>query len=329
MSVVAPVLVGVDGGQTKTVALVADARGRILGAARSGSSDVHAFPNPEIPVGNVVAAVHAAAAEAGIRTTELRNAAFSLAGADWPEDVELYRRKLQLRLELAEPPLVVNDAIGALRAGTDDGQGVSIVIGTGMAIGARGPGGPAGTTWHLGFWGEASGAVELGQHAMVAIVRAELGIGPGTSMTAAALDRLAVGSVEELLHAITGRAGIGDHGLARLAPCLLDAGHEGDPVASAIVRRHGEVIADYAMAAAGRVGFERGYPVVLTGGVFRHGCSDLIDNIAQRLPGTTVIRTPLEPAYGALLLAFDAAAIQPDLEEMRRTGPSAELFHTM
>ncbi|HEV8516775.1 MAG TPA: BadF/BadG/BcrA/BcrD ATPase family protein [Candidatus Limnocylindrales bacterium] len=321
-------VLGVDGGQTKTVALVADARGRILGAGRSGSSDVHAFREPNVPLGNVVSAVVLAAAEARVPTARLHPAVFSLAGADWPEDVELYRTELRDRLELGELPLVVNDAIGALRSGTDDGQGVSVVIGTGMAIGARGPGGPAGTSWHLGFWGEASGAVELGEQAMLAIVRAQLGIGPATSMTASALKRLGVASVEELLHAITGRDGMGDQGLARLAPVLLDAGHEGDAVAGGIVRRHGQVIADYAIAAARQVGWDSGYPVVLCGGVLRHRCTDLVDGIARGLPTATMVRATIEPVFGALLLAYDAAGIAVDRQRLGKTSPPPQFFET-
>jgi len=40
-----------------------------------------------------------------------------------------------LRLKVA--PLVVNDAIGPIRTGTDDGVGAAVVCGTGGAVGAR------------------------------------------------------------------------------------------------------------------------------------------------------------------------------------------------
>jgi N-acetylglucosamine kinase-like BadF-type ATPase len=324
-----PLLLGVDGGATKTVALVADASGRVMGAARSGSSDIHSLSDPEHAIEHIVTAVTEATAQAGADPAGSVRVVFSLCGADWPEDFELYRLELARRLGLPDSPVVVNDAIGALRSGTDDGQGVSVVVGTGIAIGARGPGGPAGRSWHQGFWGEPSGAVELGRRALIAMIRAELGIDPPTAMTDPALALFGVESVEDLLHAITGLQGSGEEGQARLAPVLLDAGHEGDAAAVAIVRSSATLIAGYAAAAGRQVGWGSGYPVVLTGGVLRHRCTDLVDGIADRLPDCAVVRTAAEPVYGALLLAFDEAGIVPDRDRLVATGPPADFFRTV
>lgn len=323
------VVVGVDGGATKTVALVADASGTVLGAGRSGSSDIHSAGDPEEAIDRVADAVRQALGAAGVTGDALSHAAFGLCGADWPEDMALYGAGLAARLGLRRPPIVVNDAMGALRVGTPDGVGVSLVIGTGGAIGARGP---TGAAWFSGFRLESSGAVELGRLAYARLVRGAYGGGPVPGFEAAALATHGVGSVEALVRAITARdGGSGDRGIARLAPVLLEAGHEGDPMARAAIAEHAAMLAGYVRAAGERVGFRDPADVtlVVTGGVLRHRCTDLLTGIVERAGGQRLVRPDAEPAYGVVLLAADAAGLRPDLGRLRATGPGPGLFQTL
>jgi N-acetylglucosamine kinase-like BadF-type ATPase len=326
---VSDLLLGVDGGATKTVAIVADASGRVLGAGRSGSSDIHAASEPDIAVDRVADAARQALAAAGVEGPGLTQAAFGLCGADWPEDMALYRDGLTQRLGLRRTPIVVNDALGALRVGTPDGVGVSLVIGTGGAIGARGPGG---ATWFSGMRLEASGAVELGRLAYARLIRGAYGGGPVPDFQPAALATHGVDSVEALVLAITTRGtGTGDQGVARLAPVLLEAGHIGDPVARAAIDDHAAMLAGYVRAAGERVGFPDpgAVTLVVTGGVLRHRCTDLLTGIVSRAGGQHLVRPDAEPVYGVALLAADAVGARPDLARLRATGPDPSLFRTL
>jgi N-acetylglucosamine kinase-like BadF-type ATPase len=326
---VSELLLGVDGGATKTVAIVADASGRVLGAGRSGSSDIHATGHPDEAVDRVADAARQALDAAGVAGSDLAQGAFGLCGADWPEDMVLYRDGLMERLALTRLPLVVNDAMGALRAGTPDGVGVSLVIGTGCAIGARGP---TGATWFSGFRLEPSGAVELGRLAYARLIRGAYGSGPVPDFQASALETHGVTSVEEPVKAITARGtGTGDQGIARLAPVLLEAGHAGDPVARAAIDEHAAMLAGHVRAAALRVGF--GDPgdasLVVTGGVLRHHCTDLLTGIVSRAGGLHLVRPEAEPVYGVVLLAADEAGARPEVSRLRETGPPESFFRTI
>ncbi len=319
-------LLGVDGGATKTVALIADAGGRVLGAGRSGSSDIHVVEDAAEAVDRVADAVRGAAAAAGVATTALGPCTFSLCGADWPEDAALYATGLRARLGLPAAPVVLNDALGALRAGTPDGVGVSLVIGTGGAIGARGP---DGRTWFSGFRLEPSGAVGLGRSAYELLLRGEYADGPVPAFGPAALAALDVPTVEALVHAVTARDGLGERGLARLAAVLLEAEHEGDPQARAIVAAHAGMLAAYVRGAARRVGLRgEGTTIVVTGGVLRHHCTDLLDGIAREVPGFRLLRATVEPAYGALLGSADAAGLRLDADLLQASGPGGAFFET-
>src|SRR5919204_4180137 len=130
-------LLGVDGGNTKTVAVAARTDGTVVGTGRAGCADIHNAASPDEALAEIARACASALAATGARAADIAAAAFSLAGADWPEDFELLRRALAEALGLTEPPIVVNDAIGAIRSGTHDGVGAAIACGT-AGVG-RGP----------------------------------------------------------------------------------------------------------------------------------------------------------------------------------------------
>jgi len=323
-------LLGIDGGNTKSIALVARTDGTIVGAGRSaGTADIYRVPVDEA-IGRLLEVADAALAEAGGRSGQVVRAAASLAGADWPEDFDELRGRLAERWPSVR---VVNDAIGALRAAIPNGPGVIVVCGTGAVTGARGA---DGRIWHSSFWQLAQGAHELGVHALHAIVRADLGIGPPTALTATIVAAMREPSVEAVLHRLTGRATRDRREYASIAPVVLDAAEDGDEVAMAIARTHGADLGRHAVAAARRVGIlEHAYPLALAGGVLRHPGRVLRDALTavvlEASPGVRVIRAPTEPAVGAVLLAFDGAGLAVDGAvdaRLRATMPAAEFFDT-
>src|SRR5262249_58701616 len=101
-------LLGVDGGNTKTIAVVAQRDGTVVGVGRSGLSDIHGAPTPGDGAAEIVRAVEAALAAAGARVSDLDAALFSLAGADWPEDFLYLLRELGRRLGLARGPAILH-----------------------------------------------------------------------------------------------------------------------------------------------------------------------------------------------------------------------------
>ncbi|CAN5506128.1 BadF/BadG/BcrA/BcrD ATPase family protein [soil metagenome] len=319
-------LLGVDGGANKTVALIAEPGGRVVGFGRSGSSDVHAADDPEQPIGRVAAAVRDAAQMAAVATRDVGTCVFSVCGADWPEDIALYASRLRMLLDLPSEPTVMNDAMGTLRAGSD-GVGVALAMGTGAAIGARGP---TGETWFSGMRLEPSGALEFGRHALALLIRGEYGPGPVPGFRDSALAALEVGSVEELMHRVTARGGLGDKGLGRLAAVLLEAGHREDPEALDFIHAQGRALSGYVHAAAERVGLPaEGGTLVVSGGLLRHHCTTFLDSVVASLPAFTVVRPSVEPAFGALLWAADEAGTTLDSQVLRESGPGAAYFETL
>jgi N-acetylglucosamine kinase-like BadF-type ATPase len=326
-----PVFLGVDGGNTKSIALVALADGSIAGWGRSeGTADIHAVAIDEA-MPRLEAAADAALGAAGSDDGRVGAAGFSLAGADWPEDFA----ELGARLAGRWPrQVVVNDAIGALRAAIPEGPGVVIVCGTGATTGARGA---DGRTWHSSFWQETQGAHELGVSGIHAVIRAELKIAPPTALTGALLEALGESTVEGALHRLTGRTRKQRGDWATLAPLVLDVAEAGDPAAAEIVDGHGAALGRLAVGAARRVGILGApFDLALAGGVIRHGGSRLRDAIVAAVhevaPEARVVRPTLEPAVGALLLAYDLAGVPVTAAidgRLRATLPPAALWDTL
>src|SRR5437764_3190546 len=87
-------VLGVDGGNTKTIALVAALDGTILGAGRGGCGDIYnavitgtPWPDPAAAaIANIEYAVETALQAANVQPSDLVTAVFNMAGADWPED---------------------------------------------------------------------------------------------------------------------------------------------------------------------------------------------------------------------------------------------------
>jgi N-acetylglucosamine kinase-like BadF-type ATPase len=312
---VTQLLLGVDGGNTKTVALVLEPDGTVVGSGRGGCGDIHNASSPEPALTEIVRATTAALDAAGAAPGEVAAAAFSLAGADWPEDFVFLRRTLEQSLGLREPPEIVNDAVGGLRCGADDLVGVSVVIGTYAAVAARNA---RGELFHLGFWPDSTGAFALGSQALAAVWRHMLDLGPKTSLLDRALARWECADAEELLHAFTRIGGLEESEPGRLADAVLDEADAGDAVAREIVTNVASVMGDYAHVCAARTG-QLGSPftLVLCGGVLRHQSTLLRAVIRERVPDGQPVYPNLDPVAGAVLIAADRAGVHPDVDHLR------------
>lgn len=325
-------VLGLDAGNTKTVALVARLDGSIVGGGRGGCGDIYGAGSPEAALGAVDQALLGALGGTGVALSDLAATCCSMAGADWPEDFDVIRGQLQAR-GLGGNLSIYNDAIGALRAGSPDGFGLAVACGTGTATGARAP---DGRLWHNSFWQAPQGAHELGRMALDAVYRAELGLDPPTRLTARVLDFFQLANVEQVLHRMTARVRPPDPDLSRLARALLDEATAGDSAAVRLVEQHGSALGDYALVAARRVGIEHTqFTMVMAGGVLRHPSpvlrTALVERVRAAAPGVQPVMSRFEPVTGAVLLALEAAGVTIDaplLDRMAASLPPAPLFAT-
>ena len=330
------IYLGIDAGNSKTVALACLASGKVAGAARAGCGDIYGAAGEAAAVATVLGAADAALAEAGAGRRDVASAAFRLAGIDWPED----RRFWDGVLFTEWPGLtrsVLNDGYAAIRCGEPSGVGVAVNAGTNAAIAARGP---DGTTWDMGWWGQhAMGGSGLVAEALKAAFLAEVDAAPATALGPALADFYGLPDLTELNRWFTRRQDPADPAeRPRAARVVTDAARQGDQVAIGIVREQGRRLAFYAEIAARHAGLRASgapIPVVMSGSVLMERDSVVAAALSEQLelllPGAEPRRAVLPPAAGAALdaLAEGGVAVGPAVTDcLAASIPPPSFFRT-
>jgi N-acetylglucosamine kinase-like BadF-type ATPase len=325
-----PFVVGVDGGSTKTIALAADANGRILGAGRSGNCNWYTVGKAGA-TSAVSEAVHMALEEGGLVPEQISFAFYSITGADWPEDQPMLAELLGT-LGLSQRLAAQNDVFAALRSGTADPYGVVICAGTGTNTAVVAPDGRK----HVyGFWVDYGGAGSLARDAIRAVLRAADGRGQPTALTERLLAHFGVLDPEALLRSLVRRA-INQATILTVCPLVFEAATDDDPVASALIVHMAHELALYATAGIRRLDMTGlSFDVVLSGSLFKGRGSLLIDTIREDVlkaaPGARVVRPRFEAAVGAVILALEALDVPIDdamLQHLAETQPEPKVFAT-
>jgi N-acetylglucosamine kinase-like BadF-type ATPase len=306
----ADLILGIDGGGTKTVALLAKASEQggptVIARGSSGASNPRSV-GFELAAAALNAAVAAAFHAAGIPPGTVAAACLGLAGAGRESE----RRELQSWADarrLAARFVQVHDALPVLAAGAPDLCGIALIGGTGsLAFGRN----QAGDSARCGGWGylfgdEGSG-YSLAREALRAVAHEADGRGPATSLTERLLSRLRISRAENLVEAIY-HADVDRATVASLADLVLEAARAHDPVAIALVDRAAGDLAEMVVAVAARLRFgEEPFPLALTGGLLLAGQDVLTTRIdghlRRRRVDVQAWNYVSEPAVGALRLA--------------------------
>jgi N-acetylglucosamine kinase-like BadF-type ATPase len=299
-------VIGIDAGGTKTMCLLADEQGTILGEARGGGANLQAAG--ELEVEKVLH--HVMDAAIGARDIRPDAICLGIAGVDRPADTAAVHGIMR-RIGFKARVIVVNDALVALVAGAGDGEGVVVVAGTGsIAYGRDGSGRAA----RAGGWGyllgDEGGGFWIGRAALTAVVRQFDGRGPATLLTPMILEHLDLSTPKDLIHEIYYRD-VHRHTIAGIAGLMQRAMEQRDAIAAEILTRAGGELASAAGSVITRLQMRgNAFPTVLAGGIFR-GIPWLVDDVTRRLseiaPRTEIRRLDVEPAMGAVRLALAAA----------------------
>ncbi len=314
-------LLGVDGGGTKTAALLVDSSGHVLGWGIAGGSNYHIF-GLDGAFASVKQAVDLALQE------RLPDAAcFCMAAADMPHDFTQLRSKLG-ELDLHHPFTIHNDVIGVFRAGSRFPYGVGVVCGTGFNAGGISREGEEFRFPSLGaITGDTAGAGDLTVQALGAAFRAWDGRGEPTLLADAILQALGVPDFETIAERWVRRE-LNHQRLKSLAPLVFEVSEAGDPVARRLLHDQGVELGTAANAILRRLNLaDEDCDVVLGGSLF-YGKGDLLMNIVHKMvhgvaPRAVVKRLDLPPVVGAVLFAADSIGATIDQQTLRATLPKA------
>lgn len=305
-------LFGADGGGTKTHGVLARTDGREVARSQVGAT------NPNV-VGVDTAATHLAdlliscCDLAGRAPVDVGAAVFGLAGAG----TAIIQKRLTIALEKVlqdrdiQMPKVrfETDARIALEGAFRGGPGIIVISGTGSSVLGKSP---DGTITLVGGWGRTIGdegsGYYVGLEAVRAVARAIDGRDTTGSLHSILAEEFGLTSRERLVNSVYQEGFV----LPSVAPAVMRAAEQGDPMALAIFERGAALLAEQvrvlvrSYAALPEVG------VVFVGGLVDHDCvyARILREAILPLSSAVRVHSPLEsPAHGAVLLARQVLAV--------------------
>jgi len=290
-------ILGIDGGGSKTRALVSNLELVTLGSATLGSSNLQV-----VGFEAAMAALAAAAAEALAQAGGGEPAAvcLGLAGVGRPHEQERVLAWARCRWVTARCH-VVTDIEPVLAAGTPAGWGVALIAGTGSACLGRAPDGRA---VKVGGWGyllgdEGSG-YDLAARALRLATQTADGRADAPALLQATLDHWGLAAPDALVRHVY--SGLAPAALATLARPVVALAEAGERHACALLDESAAQLALMAATAARRLALDAP-PLALAGGLL--GASPRLRHAVATQLGAAwgTVRYVADPAQGALVLA--------------------------
>jgi N-acetylglucosamine kinase-like BadF-type ATPase len=255
---------GVDGGGTKTSAVIVDSEGHEIARAQGPTS------NPSI-IGLDAASqvirdvIEEAKTQAGPRI-EIERAWAGLSGFGRQSDHETLRPLL----ETTSADLRLTNDVEIVLSGLRDNVGVALISGTGSIVAGRNA---AGEFVRVGGWGHIFGdegsGYDIGCRALRAIAESVDGRGPETTITNLVFHDLKITEPYDLITKIYDKS-MDKAAIARFAKFPLDQAYRSDPVSLQIVDAAARDLARMVTTAARRLGFTDQVPLAMTGGIMLH-----------------------------------------------------------
>ena len=295
---------GVDGGGTKTIAVIVDGEKKVLGWGVGGSVNYHNVGAESVGE-NLEKSVEKALHQAGV--SSLSYGVLGLAGCDTKKDKKILSeivRKSFLGQILKERFVVCNDTVIGLYSGTRP-PGVVIVAGTGCNVYGQNKEGKEARAGDWGFLlGDQGGAFRMGLLALETAVKSFDG-----RIEKSLLEDLVFKKFDDIDNLIDWayKKPVEVERIASLAPLVEKAAQREDKAACEILKKTAFELSLGVKAVGQRLGlFDKPFKIVLTGSVFTIKII-LLDELKKQVfhfaPKAEFVFPKTQPAVAAALLA--------------------------
>lgn len=304
--------IGIDGGGTKTEALLGDNKGNLLAFAVGGSTNLKSR-SPE----NIRKCIHDIIStlllESKLETTQIQGVFVSTAGGDREEDRSRWIQWIDEKLKNIRIQ-VENDAVGALASGTFGKQGMVVIAGTGSIAYSfreerRKPIRVGG--WGYLFGDEGSGYA-IGEEALRLVAQAHDGrVKNITKLTGAILEQFSLNDPYQLITHIYEN----DYPrlkIASLAGKVIEVAEEGDKYAEKIIEQAINELSELVTTLYQKDEKSREFPLVLAGGLFKSVFfRNLFVKKLEKITHTIIV-PEFSPVVGSYICSLAEAGVQID-----------------
>ncbi|OPH53146.1 ATPase [Paenibacillus ferrarius] len=314
-------ILGVDGGGSKTYAVIVNSHGDKVGSGISGSCN-HQVIGIDKAAMHIKESIDLALQAAKLTYSDIAFTQYGLAGLDRERDYKIVRQAIS-QIPLA-PWDLVSDTMEGLRTGSVRNVGVVLICGSGTNAAGRNE---AGVTVQVGGVGYLFGDNLGGNYMATTMFRAAVRSWEGREIPSILPQKLlqyfGFPTMEALIDDFLDRE-IYQIREGRLTIALHEAADEGDLLAIRLLKEAGQELGITGNAVIRKLGGleDQTIPIVLVGSVIQKGRSPyLLEELRKTLelenPSVELIIPEMAPVYGSILLAMDHLQI-PTTEETHR-----------
>ena len=301
-------VLGIDGGGTKSIGLISDDLGNML-ARRMGEAANANVVGVDTAAKNLFQLVNMCCEDIRCRPDELRSIVFGLAGAGREEN----RRRVQEAVETlfeneglkVRPISIETDARVALEGAFGSGPGVAIIAGTGsIVIGKT----QRGDVLTVGGWGRLLGdegsGYYIGREALKAVMLHYEYRGDSGKLREILANKYNWSSREQIIGAVYQE----NFDVASLAPVVLEAAADHDAVSQNILQSAATHLVEQARVIVMQLGILRKVFVAMCGSLIDHDtvyANVLHIKLLKMLPQVDIRPVVHSPAHGAVLMALE------------------------
>jgi len=314
-------VIGMDGGGTKTAAMIADLNGNILSEIVGGPANFQVI-GVETVANTVIDLITQCCESVGCRYENIIAVMLGFAGAGRPVDQKRMHDGLravaaQKQIHLKKV-IVDSDARIALEGAFRGDAGMILIAGTGSIMFGKDANG---NIHRVGGWGrflgdEGSG-YSIGREGLVAVVRHYDGRGKATLLT-----KLVAEQFHLTDQTIVAEVYKNNFDIASIAPLVFQAAEQGDAVCNAIVNKAVDELLLHIKAMLLKINVAGTVKLAFIGGLLTHEnmlsrmLRKKIEEVAQTAPfGATKALIRLQepecsPVYGAVLMALKEVKVK-------------------
>lgn len=319
------VVIGADGGGTKTEVILVKENGLIINKLVGGSTNFQAIGGEKLK-SEILSLIDKLLKKSGVNETGISQIFLGLAGAGRKSDQEAIT-KLFNDTVYKNMVRIDTDAKIALAGAFGNRPGIILIAGTGaICFGMD----ESKTVIRSGGWGyllgdEGSGYY-MGREAIIAALKDFDGRGEHTSLRKILETKFNLNTVDMIIPMIYQNK-IDRITIANLTPVVFEEAKKGDVIASQIVKTTGKELGKLVKAVCQRMKLaSSNIQVALIGSLFKQR-EILIDSISEELQGNSYtfdfIDPEFSPSIGAAILALELCGVRIDqeiLSNLRQTA---------
>lgn len=303
-------LLAVDGGGTKTIAVITDANGAILGRGKAGASNYQVV-GEKMAAKALAASIINALNETGLADKDYKRidkAVFALAGIDTSNDERTVKdivQKVVRPLSLEIPTLLIeNDCLSALLGVTQNKPGILLIAGTGSIVFAHDG---KGKFVRAGGWGHRVGdegsGYWIGKEAIRSVLKMYDGREKNTILAKLILEHFRFANLEDLYNWVYSEDYSVDD-VSALTLLVEKACKLGDEVSQSILDRAAEELGHLLQTVIQKADIANDeFYLILQGGVLQHN-HYIRENVLMRIKDHSerlkIVTTKDEPIFNII-----------------------------